>query len=275
MFNLVERYDLTERNGLNAHRLVEAMKFGFAARTELCDPEFAPSIARINEIPTKAFAAVVADNITDDRTHSPTYYNPVYDVPEDHGTSHTSVLDKNGMAVAITSTVNFVFGSQVIDPETGILLNDEMDDFSIPGTPNGFGLWPSPYNYPEPGKRPLSSTAPTILEHPDGSFYVAIGGSGGSRIFPSVFQVLLNLDWGLDIGEAIEYGRLHDQLYPLVLDADNVYPEDALDDLRDRGHNVSVLDVNRMAAAVQGVLQTGSTIYAASDSRKNGIAAGY
>jgi gamma-glutamyltranspeptidase len=94
-------------------------------------------------------------------------------------------------------------------------------------------------NYPEPGKRPLSSTAPTILEHPDGSFFVAIGGSGGSRIFPSLFQVLLNLDWGLDIREAIEFGRLHDQLYPLVLDADNVYPENILDDLRERGHNVS------------------------------------
>jgi gamma-glutamyltranspeptidase/glutathione hydrolase/leukotriene-C4 hydrolase len=275
MFNLVERYDFTERNSLNAHRLVEAMKFGFAARTELCDPEFATSGTRINEIPTKAFAAVVASNITDDRTHPPAYYNPVFDLREDHGTSHTSVVDKNGMAVAITSTVNFVFGSQVMDPETGVLLNDEMDDFSIPGIPNGFGLWPSPYNYPEPGKRPLSSTVPTIVEHPDGSFFVAIGGSGGSKIFPSVFQVLLNLDWGLDIREAIEFGRLHDQLYPLVTDADDIYPEEILDDLRQRGHNVSVLDVGRVAAVVQGVLQTESSIFAASDSRKNGIAAGY
>ena len=94
-------------------------------------------------------------------------------------------------------------------------------------------------NYPAPGKRPLSSTSPTIIEHPDGSFFVAIGGSGGSRIFPSVFQVLLNLDWGLDIREAVEFGRLHDQLYPLVLDADNVYPKVILDELRQRGHNVS------------------------------------
>jgi gamma-glutamyltranspeptidase/glutathione hydrolase/leukotriene-C4 hydrolase len=94
-------------------------------------------------------------------------------------------------------------------------------------------------NYPEPGKRPLSSTVPTIVEHPDGSFFVAIGGSGGSKIFPSVFQVLLNLDWGLDIREAIEFGRLHDQLYPLVTDADDIYPEEILDDLRQRGHNVS------------------------------------
>jgi len=94
-------------------------------------------------------------------------------------------------------------------------------------------------NYPEPGKRPVSSTAPSILEHPDGSFFVAVGGSGGSKIFPSVFQVLLNLDWGLDIRDAIEFGRLHDQLYPPVLVVDNIYPENMLDDLRQRGHNVS------------------------------------
>ena len=94
-------------------------------------------------------------------------------------------------------------------------------------------------NYPEPGKRPLSSTAPTIIEHPDGSFYLAVGGSGGSRIFGTIFQVLLNLDWGLDVSAAIETGRLHDQLYPMILDADNIYDEDFLRDLRRRGHNVT------------------------------------
>ena len=94
-------------------------------------------------------------------------------------------------------------------------------------------------NFPEPGKRPLSSTAPTILEHLDGSFYIAIGGSGGSRIFPSVFQVLLDLDWGMDLSQAIEYGRLHDQLYPLTVDADDVLPMHILRDLRERGHNVT------------------------------------
>ena len=94
-------------------------------------------------------------------------------------------------------------------------------------------------NYPEPGKRPLSSTAPTIVEHLDGSFYLAIGGSGGSRIFGAILQVLLNLDWGLDVSAAIESGRLHDQLYPMILDADNIYEEDILRDLHRRGHNVT------------------------------------
>jgi len=179
------------------------------------------------------------------------------------------------MAVAITSTVNLVFGSLVLDSETGVILNDELDDFSIPGTPNAFGLFPSPYNYPEPGKRPLSSTAPTIIEDAAGDVWAVVGASGGSRIFPAVFQTLVNLDWGLDASAAVEFGRVHDQLFPTLVEADNVYPAELLDALRARGHNVSVADVSRIAAVVQLVTQESGTLYAASDSRKRGKAAGY
>lgn len=94
-------------------------------------------------------------------------------------------------------------------------------------------------NYPEPGKRPLSSTAPTIMEDGHGEFFAAIGGSGGSKIFPAVFQTLINLDWGLDASAAVEYGRVHDQLFPTHVEADNVYPADILHDLRSKGHNVT------------------------------------
>jgi len=180
------------------------------------------------------------------------------------------------MAVALTSTVNLIFGSQVMDPITGILFNDEMDDFSTPGTPNAFGLWPSPFNYPEPGKRPLSSITPTILEHEDGSFNVALGGSGGSRIFGAVLQVLLGIDvWGLDASAAIEFGRAHDQLYPALTDVDDTLPAEDIEALRIRGHNVTVQSFSRIAAVIQVVMKEGDTIYAASDSRKNGVAAGY
>lgn len=277
MLNLLEAYDLPAegRTGLNVHRYVEAMKFGFAARTRICDPAFNNDPQRIEQIPRKSFSARISKNLTDDRTHSPDYYQPIFDVPEDHGTSHTSVVDKDGMAVALTTTVNLVFGSLVMDPVTGIIMNDEMDDFSTPGTPNAFGLWPSPFNYPEPGKRPLSSTVPTIIEHTDGSFYLAIGGSGGSKIFPAVFQVILNLDWGYDASQAIEYGRLHDQLFPSHVEADDIYPGELLADLERRGHNITILNVNRVSAVVQAVMKKDGKIFAASDSRKNGIAAGY
>lgn len=93
-------------------------------------------------------------------------------------------------------------------------------------------------NYPEPGKRPLSSTSPTILEYADGSFYLAIGASGGSQIFPAIFQTMLNLDWGMDASQAVEYGRVHDQLYPTQVEADDVLPAVVIDDLRVRGHDV-------------------------------------
>lgn len=275
MLNLIEGYGPEERTAVETHRLVEALKFGFAARTKIGDPSFLERPERLDPIPTKEYADLIRTNLTDDRTHPPEYYQPEYDIVTDHGTSHTSILDRDGMAVAITSSVNLIFGSQVLDPETGVLLNDEMDDFSIPGVPNGFGLLPSPYNFPEPGKRPLSSMTPTIVENADGSFYLAIGGSGGSRIFGSIFQVILNLNWGLDISQAVEFGRLHDQLYPNALDADDNYPPDLLEELRQRGHNVTVSDFNRVAAVVQAVMRKDGKIFAASDSRKNGIAAGY
>jgi gamma-glutamyltranspeptidase/glutathione hydrolase/leukotriene-C4 hydrolase len=212
-----------------------------------------------------------------DLTHPTEYYQPEYDVPIDHGTSHTSVVDQDGMAVAVTSTVNLVFGSQVLDPITGIILNDEMDDFSTPGTPNSFGLWPSPYNYPAPGKRPLSSIAPTIVEHEDGSFALTIGASGGSLIFGAIFQTMMNL-WhepGTDASTAVEAGRVHNQLYPPITLVDDIYPLHLVQGLRDRGHNITVLDINRVAAVVQVVESRDGFLYAASDSRKNGIAAGY
>ena len=134
-------------------------------------------------------------------------------------------------------------------------------------------------NYPEPGKRPLSSTTPIIIEDESGSFYSALGGSGGSRIFPAVFQTILNLDWGMDISAAIEYGRMHDQLFPLVVDTDDILPPALLDGLRKLGHNISgehvhmlpparmvtdggsVADTSRIAAVVQGVVKLNDTIY--------------
>ncbi|KAF7288635.1 Sec7-like domain belongs to guanine nucleotide exchange factors [Mycena chlorophos] len=274
MLNLMETYPKSPRTPLSMHRVVEAIKFGFAARTKIGDPAFDSDPARMEQIPTKEFARLIAANITDDRTHRAEYYRPEFDVVNDHGTSHTSVIDRNGMAVSLTSTVNLIFGSQVLDPETGIILNDEMDDFSVPGTPNGFGLYPSPYNYPAPGKRPLSSTVPTIIENADGEVELAIGGSGGGRIFGAVFQTILNLEWGLDTSEAVEFWRLHNSLLPIQTDADLGYPADVIAGLVARGHNMT--GTPPIAAVVQAVRRReDGSLEAASDSRKRGVAAGY
>ncbi|KAH7922184.1 gamma-glutamyltranspeptidase [Leucogyrophana mollusca] len=280
MLNILEHFDLGPvRTGLNEHRLVEAMKFGFAARTNISDIITQEDADRIANLYTKQHGDEVAARLTDNETHPPEYYQPVYDIQSTHGTSHISTVDKNRMAVAWTHTINLVFGSQLMEPTTGIILNDEMDDFSIPGVPNAFGLEPSPYNYPEPRKRPISTTVPTIFEHDDGSFYLSVGGVGGSYILGAVFQVILNLDWGMDVGRAIAVGRVQDQLYPLYTFIEETLPGEFVLDLAYKGHNISLYDpcigpLSDVEAIVQpdkGI----TTIFAGADWRTNSGAAGY
>ncbi|KAG0200299.1 hypothetical protein BGX28_006581 [Mortierella sp. GBA30] len=279
ILNILERFDLgrvKSNANVEAHRLVEAMKFGYAQRTELGDPDYTDLGAKILSILSKDTAAHIRANISDTQTFPVEYYNPHWGPIENHGTTHMSSVDQDDMAVALTSTVNLVFGSKLLDPKTGIILNDEMDDFSIPGVPNAFGLQPSPYNYPEPGKRPLSSCVPTIVER-DGRFELALGGSGGSRILTSVLQTMLNVyNHDYNVMEAVEAPRVHHQLMPNVVDIESGYSSSDIKFLSGRGHNVTVSDIILGKAEVQAVMrETDGLIYAASDSRKHGIAAGY
>ncbi|SNX83561.1 related to gamma-glutamyltransferase [Melanopsichium pennsylvanicum] len=270
-----------EPSSLNLHRFVETLKFGFGQRTELADPAYmdVEGNTRIAEIPTMAEAQSIVPNISDDKTHPLEYYHPKFDIISDHGTMHLSILDKDGMAIALTSTVNLIFGSRVMDAKTGVILNDEMDDTSTPGVPNAFGLAPSPYNYPEAGKRPLSSTCPTIIENAEtGEVEMILGGSGGSRIFSSVLQTIFNFVlWRMDLSQAIEAPRLHHQLLPTQLSVETGYSNKTLAGLLGRGHEVSWIDIDLGIAEVQAVAVGGGTgrhkkVWAASDSRKGGVA---
>ncbi|KAL1917076.1 uncharacterized protein VTP21DRAFT_5274 [Calcarisporiella thermophila] len=277
VLNILERYNLKVGglNEVNLHRIVEAFKHGFAARTELGDPEYINNKERMAEILTKGWADRVRRNISDERTFDPLYYNPKYDTIENHGTTHLSVVDKDGMAVSLTSTVNLEFGSKVIDPVTGVILNDEMDDFSIPGQPNEFNLYPSPFNYPTSHKRPLSSSVPTFVER-DGNFELVLGASGGSRIITATLDVLLNvLDFNMDLLHAVETSRVHHQLLPNVAVVESGFPAELIEGLVSRGHNVTIRDIRKPLSEVQAVQRISDTIYAVSDSRKHGIAAGY
>ena len=133
-----------------------------------------------------------------------------------HGTSHVVTADAPGMAISMTSTINLSFGSQVLVPETGLILNNEMNDFSVPNSTNAFGYIPSPANFIAPGKRPLSSINPMIVEHLlNGKLYFITGAAGGSHIITATLQVLWNvLDRNMTSPQALLAPRFHDQLSP-------------------------------------------------------------
>ncbi|KAJ1954501.1 hypothetical protein EC988_002399 [Linderina pennispora] len=277
MLNVVEGYPLAceGQTALSYHRIVEAMKFGAAQRTVLGDPSFVDVAANVSKQASKYFASAIRHNISDTHTFGVAHYDAEYDILNNHGTTHLSVLDSDGAAVALTSTVNLEFGSRIMDPVTGVILNDEMDDFSTTNQTNGFGLRPSPHNKIVPGKRPLSSTSATIIEH-NGDVELVVGGSGGSRILTSVLQVIVNVfDFGMRLDNAIDTPRLHHQLLPHQLSVDPLFPASISHALATSyGHEIAPL--KHASSVVQAVhrLHDG-TIHAVSDARKHGLAAGY
>lgn len=173
------------------------------------------------------------------------------------------------MAISLTTTVNLLFGSQLLVPETGIILNNEMNDFSIPDSPNAFGYVPSPANYITPGKRPLSSISPVIVEHfANSSLYFLVGAGGGSRIITSTIQNLWHvLDQGLTASQALNQSRLHDQLLPNEVLFEYSYDNATVAYMQDRGHNVSWIPIAQSAAQAIRKLPNG-TFEAAGEPRQ-------
>ena len=187
------------RAGTEYHQLVEAMKFAFGERTQLGDPLFYNISSVYPAMIGAARVDAVRARITP-RTHNISYYLPgggaARYMDDDHGTSHFSVMDDAGNAVALTTTVNLVFGS-MFETSDGVLMNDQMNDFTVdPTRANAFGIPPSKSNEIAPHKRPLSSIAPLLVMHPDEAadgVEFALGGSGGPMIVSAVAQVALLL----------------------------------------------------------------------------------
>ncbi|WYZ37956.1 hypothetical protein EsH8_II_001462 [Colletotrichum jinshuiense] len=208
--------DPASRN-LTVHRIDEAMRFAYGQRTKLGDPSFVDGLPEYTKsMISPETGAEIRSKISDFRTQNVSYYNPEgLESLETPGTSHIAVADASGLAISLTTTVNLLFGSKVVDPVTGVIMNNEMNDFSIPGSSNAFGYIPSPANYVRPGKRPLSSISPVIVEKPDGKLYFVIGAAGGSRIITATIQNIHNvLDRNLTSAEALAEPRFHDQLSP-------------------------------------------------------------
>ena len=264
-------FDLGHNSARYVHVVSEAMKHAFADRAEfLGDSDFV-------DVPTErlldvAYAAEIAGRIRSNETLPDHEYGRFFS-SDDAGTSHFSVIDKDGNAVACTETINLTFGSFVVVPEFGIILNNEMDDFAArPGEPNAFGLIQSHANRVEPGKKPLSSMTPTIAVR-NGRAVFSSGASGGPRIISSTIQAMLNhIIFRMKPSDAVSAPRFHHQWFPNRLYLESKLASSVGDQLKKFGHNVQP---SGSLAANQSVSAEGGRLYGGSDPRKHGSPAGY
>jgi gamma-glutamyltranspeptidase/glutathione hydrolase len=288
MLNILEGFDLGALgagSSASVHRVAEAMKLAFADRAAwLGDPDF--THVPVGDLTSKGYAATLRSRI------NPPWWRRApwswhrrevaIDVEgpgiplDDRGTAHLSVVDAAGNAVALTGTINGPFGSGVTVPGTGILLNNEMDDFvTDPDAPNFYGLvGVGDANHVQPGKRPLSSMAPTVVLD-GGRVRLVLGSNGGPRIITAVLLTLLqSVDWDADVVEAVSAPRFHQQWRPEKLVLEGAFPADVVEGLRGRGWTVEVVDeiitgVEAIAVDPETGLRTGGT-----DPRRDGLALG-
>ena len=279
--NILSAYEREHPNrrldklGLNTpaylHLLTEAMKHAFADRAAfLGDADFAN--VPVERLVRRSYAERLAAKIDENRTKPLKEYGRYLPV-DDAGTSHFSIIDHHGNAVACTETINTRFGSFVVEPKYGIVLNNQMDDFAaVPGQPNHFGLIQSEANSVQPGKKPLSSMTPTIVIK-DGKAVFALGASGGPRIISSTLQVLLNMTrFGMSPSEAVNQPRIHHQWIPNTLFVEEPLFEKIRNPLEQRKHAVQR---RNHLAAVQAVSRRQDGLRGASQPSKQGKPAGY
>lgn len=280
VLNMLERFDLTKMGYNSAqkyHLVAEAMRRAFADRADLMgDPDFA-------DVPT---AKLIDKKYADERSKSinMTQASKSADVGsgevlirEGMDTTHFTVVDAAGNVVTNTYTINNLYGSAVTIKGTGVLMNDEMDDFAArPGKANMFGLIQGERNSVQPKKRPLSSMTPTIVLKKDGTLWFALGARGGPRIISAVTESVMNvIDYGMDIQAAIDAPRIHHQWFPdeILYEPFGMSP-DTLAVLRTLGHTLAARPSN-IASATGIMIDADGSRLGAIDSRSDGEAVGY
>ncbi len=277
LLNLLEGFPLA-RQGANSaatiHLLAEAMKLAYADRAEyLGDPDQVK--IPVGGLISKAYAEKLRAQISMARARPAADIKPLDPAPyESDQTTHFSIVDSDGNAVANTYTLNFSYGVGLVAEGTGVLLNNELDDFAAkPGVPNAFGLVGGAANAPAPRKRPLSSMAPTMLFR-DGELELVTGSPGGSRIITIVTEIILDIvDFGMNLAEATEAVRIHHQGLPDELQAERGLNRDTIRLLEALGHKVVVRDA---WGSAQSILRANGVLMGAADTRQRGtLAAGY
>ncbi|WP_414641606.1 gamma-glutamyltransferase [Buttiauxella sp.] len=278
ILNILENFDLAKYGfgSANAMQLTaEAEKYAYADRSEyLGDPDFVK--VPWQALTSKAYAKSLAEQIDINKARPSSEIKPGTLAPyESNQTTHFSVVDKDGNAVAVTYTLNTVFGSGIVAGNTGILMNNQMDDFSAkPGVPNVYGLVGGDANAVGPHKRPLSSMSPTIVVK-DGKTWLVTGSPGGSRIITTVLQMVMNtIDYGMNVAEATNAPRFHHQWLPDALRVEKGFSPDTLNLLKDKGQKVEVKEV--MGSTQSIMVGTDGMLYGASDPRSvDDLTAGY
>ncbi|XP_068652339.1 glutathione hydrolase 3-like [Aristolochia californica] len=224
ILKVIESYGSIDaiKGPLGLHRFIESLKHMLAVRMDLGDPNFVNVTDTVMAMLSSSFAQQIRREIVDNTTFPAEYYGPKWSQLRDHGTSHVSIVDGNRNAVSLTSTVNTYFGAEMVSPSTGILLNNEMDDFSIPTEKTVDGLPPPPSNFIQPNKRPLSSMTPIVILKDD-QLAGVLGGSGGLFITPAVIQVFLNhFILGMEPLDAILKPRVYHLLTPNLAFYENI-----------------------------------------------------
>ena len=257
----------------------ESMRRGFAVRNALMgDPDFV-SIPTAQLLSQRYADSLASTIVLDHATPSSSIRIGGPGSVEGHQTTHFSVVDAHGGAAAITTTINGTFGSAVVVPGAGFLLNDEMDDFAVEvGKPNMFGLVQGENNSIAPGRRMLSSMTPTIVLDTDGSVLLVTGASGGPTIISSAFQVMSNvIDYGMDIGTAVRAPRVHHQHLPDTLFYERTgLTTQTLDALRAMGYATGPMTPGDDGIGIgASILRRKGVVYGAHDPRVRGASEGF
>ncbi len=291
ILNILEGFDLAKFGNRSAdaiHLEAEAFRRAFYDRTDFMgDPDFAK--VPVAQLIDKKYAAAWRESIDMNRASAskelkrPSIFSELERVAQSHpaaiqeaqNTTHYSVVDAEGNAVSVTTTLNDSFGSRVTATGLGFLLNDEMDDFAAKqGVPNAYGLIQGPANAIGPGKRPLSAMTPTIVLK-DGKLFLVLGSPGGPTIITTVANILIGvIDFSLDIQEAVNAPRFHHQWLPDEIHVEDRLSPDTMNLLRSKGHKLDVRHFWGDGECIMIDPKTGERL-GASDGRNNGKAVGY